>query len=55
MRWESDVYIYDDSRGVIHWIGFSNKGKPVWVIGNAYQRNTFAVLKAGNGPNSCLR
>jgi len=25
------------------------------VIGNAYQRNTFVVLKAGNRPNSCPR
>jgi len=25
------------------------------VIGNAYQRNAFVVLRAGNGPNGCPR
>jgi len=45
----------DNSRRVIHWIRFSSKGKPVWVVGNAYQRNAFTVLRAGNRPNSCPR
>ena len=54
-RWKSDIYIYDDSREVIHQIGFSSKGKLVCVVGNTYQRNAFTVLRAGNRPNSCPR
>jgi len=54
-RWESNIYIYNDSCGVIHQIGFSSKGKLVWMVGNTYQRNTFAILRAGNRPNSCPR
>ena len=54
-KWKSDINIYDDSRGVIQWIGFSSKDKLIWVIWNAYQRKTFTVFWAGNWPNSCLR
>ena len=43
-RWKSDINIYDDSRGVICWVRFSSKSKPIWVIWNVYQRNTFTVL-----------
>ena len=54
-RWKSDVDVNNDSWGVIHWIGFSSKGKPIWMIHNAYQRNTFTVFWTGNWPNSCSR
>ena len=53
--WKSDINIYDDFRGVIHWVGFSSKGKLIWVIWNAYQRNAFTLLWAGNRPDSCPR
>jgi len=54
-RRESDVDIYKNSRGVICQVGFSSKDEPVWVIRNAYQRNAFTVLWAGNRSNGCPR
>jgi len=54
-RDESLILIYNDFRGVIHRVGFSSKGKPIWVIWNTYQRNAFTVLWARNRPDSYLR
>jgi len=54
-RHESDINIYNDSRGVIYWVKFSSKGELVWVVGNACQRNTFTVLWARNRSNGCPR
>jgi len=42
--WKSDINIYDNFRRVIYQVRFSSKGKLIWVIWNAYQRNVFIVL-----------
>ena len=54
-RQKSDVNIYNNSGEVICWVGFSSKGKPVWVDRNTYQGSTFTVLWTRNRPNSCPR
>ena len=49
-RWKSNIDKDNDSWEVICHIRFTGEGKPIWMINNIHQWNTFTTIWAGNGP-----